>query len=416
MQQEPLIAPTLTGRSIGNVKAHNLRALLLTLLRERAVSRVQLARLTGLSTTTVTNLVAELLEQRIVSEEGPEPNRASGAGRPPTLLQIVPGARCAVGVHIGVDSLRVGVTDLFGQLQHYQTVSHEPGAQPAEVLNRAVTMIEQALGDGPVDRGCLVGVGVGASGLVDVERGVNILAPNLGWREIPVHDILTDRLNLPVFVDNNVRAMALAEALFGVGRGVNTLAFVYARIGIGAGFVVGGQLYRGSRAGAGEIGHMTMIPSGGAPCRCGNTGCLETLVSEQEFIRQAQVLAERSPHTALARQLAEGDGPLIERIFAAARASDRDAQTMLNERAYYVGTALANIVNLVNPDMIILGGLLAAGQDLMLPMIEETMQRRSFAGMGHDVALRVTSFGRKVGTIGAAALALDRFFYQQEAR
>jgi len=162
---------------------------------------------------------------------------------------------------------------------------------------------------------------------------------------------------------------------------------------VGAGFVVGGDVYRGSRAGAGEIGHTTMIPAGGAPCRCGNTGCLEMLVSEPEIVRQAQVLAARAPDSLLARELAAADRPPaagddpaasesaadapIERVFAAARGGDRETLAMLDERAFYMGTALANLVNLVNPDMIILGGLFAAGADLMLPRIEETMRRRA---------------------------------------
>jgi predicted NBD/HSP70 family sugar kinase len=252
---------------------------------------------------------------------------------------------------------------------------------------------------------------------------------------------------------------------------VNSLAFVYSRVGVGAGFVVGGEVYRGSGAGAGEIGHTTMIPAGGAPCRCGNTGCLETLVSEGEILRQAQVLASRAPDSILARRLttdgrpptatpdgrpptatpdgrpptatpdsrpptatpdsrpptadaggatggdaadgAAADAP-IERVFAAARAGDRETLAMLDERAFYMGTALANVVNLVNPDMIILGGLFAAGADLLLPRVEETMRRRSFAGLGDAVALCVTTFGRRVGAVGAAALALDAFFYRQE--
>ena len=155
-------------------------------------------------------------------------------------------------------------------------------------------LAEEVIAGGCVRRESLVGVGVGASGLVDPETGVNVLAPNLGWRDMPLRDIFSRRLDMPVFVDNNVRAMALAEAMFGAGRGVNTLAFVYGRVGVGAGFVVGGEVYRGSKAGAGEIGHTTVIPAGGAPCRCGNTGCLETLISEPEIVRQAQLLAARA--------------------------------------------------------------------------------------------------------------------------
>ncbi len=454
-QRELISVPTLTGHGIGNVKAHNLRAVLLTLLHQGPTSRVRLAQLTGLSSTTITNLIAELLDQGIVAETGKEGSIAAaapdgqngnghtgaartGAGRPPTLVGIVPSARCAAGLHFGVDTIRVGVTDLFGNLLCYRVLPHPPDLSPARLLDQAADEIEDAIAKACVSRTALVGVGVGASGLVDPETGVNVVAPNLGWHDVPIREILARRLKVPVFVDNNVRAMALAEAMFGAGRGVSTLAFVYSRVGVGAGFVVGGDVYRGSRAGAGEIGHTTMIPAGGARCRCGNTGCLEMLVSEPEIVRQAQVLAARAPDSLLAKELTTDepssemvvgrrssvvgeivadealDAP-IERVFAAARGGDRETLAMLDERAFYMGTALANIVNLINPDMIILGGLFAAGADLMLPRIEETMRRRAFAGLGDAVTLRVTSFGRRVGAVGAAALALDAFFYRQEA-
>jgi glucokinase-like ROK family protein len=404
---------TFAGSRFSNIKAHNVQAILRTLLHQGAISRVRIAHLTGLSTTTITNLVAELMEQGIVAEDGPEPTHRGGAGRPRIPLRLVPSARYAVGVHIGVGNVRVAVTDLFGRLQNYLVMSHETHDPAEEVLNRVVAMIQQAIAEAGISRGRLVGVGVGASGLVDPRTGVNVLAPNLNWRDLSLRDILSQRLSMPVCVDNNVRAMALAEAMFGAGQEVNTLAFVYARVGVGAGFVVGGAVYRGSQAGAGEIGHTTIVPVGGVRCRCGNTGCLETLVSEPEIVRLAQGLAARHPDSILAARLADPCRPAIERIFEAARMGDHETLAMLQERAHYMGIALANLVNVVNPDMIIMGGLFAAGQDLLLPQVEETMRQRAFANLGKGVELRVTSFGHKVGVIGAGALALDTFFYRQ---
>lgn len=434
MSRDLISPPALTGRSIGNIKAHNLRAVLLTLLQNGPTSRVHLSQATGLSTTTITNLVGELVAQGILAETScgtPARRREASShtsGRPATPVQIVPDARCAVGLHFGVDTVRAGVADLFGNLRCCQVIRHPADTPAAELLDQAVALIEAMITTACVSRDTLVGIGIGASGLVDPETGVNVLAPNLGWRDVPLREIFSQRLSLPVFVDNNVRAMALAESLFGVGRGVPTLAFVYGRVGVGAGFVVNGQVYRGRKAGAGEIGHTTAIPVGGAACRCGNTGCLETLVSEPEIVRQARALAASAPDSILAARLnapqpAEADDNAldvrssspIEQVFEAARAGDSQAQALLQERAHYMGTALANLVNLVNPDMIILGGLFAAGQDLLLPIIEETMIRRSFAGQGASVALRVTTFGANVGIVGAAALALDAFFYQRDA-
>lgn len=405
--------PSFVGSNITNVKAHNLQAILRTLLHQGAVSRVRLAQLTGLSTTTITNLVTELLDQGIVAEDDREPNLSGSVGRPRIPIRLVPSARYAVGVHVGVGDIHVAVTDLFGEVQSHLTMSHALHAPAEEVLDRVTDLIEQTIARTEVDRARIVGLGVGASGLVDPHTGVNVLAPNLNWQNLPIGDILAKCLGLPICVDNNVRTMALAEAMFGAAQEVNTLAFVYARVGVGAGFVMEGNIYRGSRAGAGEIGHTTIIPVDGAPCRCGNTGCLETLVSESRILRLAQDLAARYPESILASKLSDASQPPIEQVFEAARAGDKETQAMLRERSHYMGIALANLVNSINPDMIIMGGLFATGHDVLLPSVEETMRQRSFANLGDSVVLRVTTFGRKVGMIGAAALALDAFFYRQ---
>jgi glucokinase-like ROK family protein len=281
------------------------------------------------------------------------------------------------------------------------------------VLTETSALVKKAIIQSGVDPQQVVGVGVGASGLVNPYTGVNVVAPNLGWRDVPMRDWFAEWLGLPVCVDNNVRAMALGEAMFGMDQAVHTLAFVYARIGVGAGFVVDGQLYRGSGAGAGEIGHTTIIPDGGDLCRCGNTGCLETLVSEPAIVRLAEELARQDRQSILATHLQNGEGTAIERIFAAARAGDTATCAMLNERACYIGIALANLVNVLNPELIVLGGIFAQGQDLLLPLTESTLRQRAFANLGERVRLQTASFGRQAGVIGAAALALNAFFYQQ---
>jgi len=406
---------TFLGSNINLVKAHNLRALLLSLLYEGSVSRVELAEKTSLSTTTVTNLISELRDQGIVFEEGLE--ETSGrrrVGRPRTALHLVADARFAVGVHIGIGMFRVTVTNLFAEMICSNIVQFDLEAPAEQVLEMIAEWIEKTIDDSHVNRQRIIGVGIGASGLVNYQTGVNILAPSLKWHDVPVREILTSKLNIPVVVDNNVRAMALAEAFFGAGRGVNSLAFVYGRVGVGAGFVVGGQIFRGSSAGAGEIGHTIIIPEGGQLCRCGKRGCLETLVSETSLISQAMEIAATHPDGLLSQHLNQEDGGrTIERIFAAARAGDQKTRKMIEQCACYLGMALANLVNVINPELILLGGLFAQSEELILPVAENTMRELSFAGLGEKVRVQTTSFGWRAGVIGASALALTTFFYHQ---
>jgi glucokinase-like ROK family protein len=410
--------PSFSGSNINLVKAHNLRAVLLTLLYEDSLSRVQLARRTSLSNTTITNIIAELQENGIVVEDDSLRGRSEespprSVGRPRTGLHLVPDARFAIGIHIGIGTIRVAVTNVCAELLHSQIIHQDIRLPAEEALEAIAALVEKTLEDSGVDRGRVLGIGVGASGLVDHRRGVNVLAPNLRWKDTPVRDILEKRLGLPVVVDNNVRTMALGEALFGSGRGANVLAFVYGRIGVGAGFVVDGQIYRGSAAGAGEIGHTTIIPEGGAPCRCGNTGCLETLVSEPALLKAAQDIAEQNPDGLLAQHLHQaGDDP-VNRLFTAAREGDEEARAMLARRGHYLGIALANLVNVLNPELIILGGIFAQAEDLILPAVESTMRQRAFPHLGEAVRLQVTRFGWRAGVTGASALALANFFYQQ---
>ena len=407
--------PTFPGSNLNLVKVHNLQAILLSFLYNETISRVELARQTSLSTTTITNFTAELLADGIIVEE--ENNQTAGkhprVGRPREMLRLVPDARFAVGVHIGIGLFRVAVTDLHAKIIYNSIANFDLDTPPETVLKEIAELIQKTIVESGVDSQRVIGVGVGASGLVDYENGINVYAPRLSWRDVPIADILQTHLDLPICVDNNVRCMALGEAFFGAGKGVGVLAFVYGRVGVVAGLVVNGQVFRGSGAGAGEIGHTMMLLNNGDPCTCGNTGCLETLVSERVLVKQARALAEKNPGGLLSTYLDEVGGDMVlDRIFQAACDGDEGTLKLVTEVATNLGIALSNLVNILSPELIILGGMFAQGCDLILPVAEETMRETAFAGLGVDVRLETTSFGWRAGVTGAAALALMTFFYQ----
>ena len=408
-------SPSFLGSNINLIKAHNLRAILLSLLNNEVISRVEIARQTELSTTTITNLTAELLEEGIILEQESfqEIETRRRVGRPRTMLRLVPDARYAVGVHIGIGLFRVAIANLHAEILHNNMSSFELGTPPHVVMKDIADMVRATIVESGVDPGRVIGVGVGASGLVDYENGVNVLAHRLGWRDVPIAEMLHDQLGIPVCVDNNVRSMALGEAFFGAGRDVGVLAFVYGRVGVGAGLVVNGQLFHGSGAGAGEIGHTTMLPFRGELCTCGNRGCLETLVSEPVLVARAQALALDNPGSILAQVLEkDSDEKAIDRIIAAASDGDENAKGLFTDLASYLGIALANLVNVFNPEMIILGGMFSQSSTLILPVAETTMRARAFADLGEKAHIVNTSFGWQAGVTGAAALALTSYFYQ----
>jgi predicted NBD/HSP70 family sugar kinase/biotin operon repressor len=402
------------GSNTSRVKAHNVQAVLLNLLHNRQTSRVQLAEQTSLSKTTITNLIAELMDQGVVAEEAVEDGTRNGrrrVGRPQRMLHLVPDARFVVGVHIGIGLFRVALANIHAEIVQSNTVRFDLNQSPHMVLSQIALEIEKTLEESGVRLDLVLGVGVGVSGLIDYRTGVNLMAPSLGWHNVPVKAVLEERLNLPVCADNNVRAMSLGEAYFGAGRNVGIMAFIYGRIGVGSGFVINGQLFRGSGAGAGEIGHTIMLPHNGAACRCGQQGCLETLVSEPVLLREAQTLAQANPGGILAEHLNQAGAFPIEAVFDAARAGDAQTLEMINGRAYYLGVALANLVNILNPELIVLGGMFAQASDLIIPTAEETMRQTAFAQLGERVCLQPTQFGWRAGVIGAASLALMGLFY-----
>lgn len=398
------------SRQTAQIRADNRRRLLLTLLHQQPISRVRLARQTGISTATVTQLVAPLLEEGVVAETGTDSaGLTAGAGRKPTALQLVADSRYAIGIHIGARRAQIGLGRLDARLLDLRVVPHQPGESAEAALDRMADVVDELLaGAGLSAAGeAVLGVGVGASGLVDSERGVNVWAPGLEWREVALAERLAQRLGLPVAVENNVRCMALAEAIFGAGQGKPVLAFVYARIGVGAGLVVDSHIYRGAGHAAGEIGHWTMLPTGGERCRCGNTGCLETLISERVIGEEVERLAPG---------LTVGAADPMEAIFAAAREGHPSVRGLLEERAVYAGIALANLVNALNPDLIVLGGLLDRGYDIFGPVVKAVVERRSFNGAGTADTIRPATFGEQSGPVGALSLALDTFFYSQATR
>lgn len=400
------MSPPRYGANYTDVKTNNISAILTAILKHGTASRAQLVNEIGVSSATMTNLVGELTGQGILSEEG---IIKGNIGRPQRTVQLVPDARFALGIHIDVDTVHISLTNALSQEIDHYTLENMDSTPWEEVLQASTNAAQTLISTHHIPPTKLVGVGMAATGLVDPFTGVNITAPNLSWHDAPLKTTIEKQLDMPAIVDNNVRAMALYEAMFGTAKHAHTLAFVYARIGVGAGLMINGFPYRGAGAGAGEIGHTTVVMDGGATCRCGNVGCLETVFSAPALLKHAQQIAQTHPNSQLARQT----HPLtLDHIFTAARAGDPATQAMLTDRARYVGITLANLVNVFNPEMIMLGGIFTQERGTIFPTIQQIIQNHSFSNLGHQVQLQISQYGQGIGRVGAAALALDTFFYR----
>jgi glucokinase-like ROK family protein len=380
-------------------------SLILDCLRTRGpLSRARLSAVTGLNRSTVSSLVNDLLEEHLVREIGLEP---AGRGRPGMLLELSPDGGCAVGVEIGVDFISVVLTDFVAQILWRQRISSDPEDGQGVIVERAEAIVRAALEIGK-DRGLRpLGIGVGVPGLVDVQQGSLVFAPNLHWRDVPLRQMWTQRFNLSVFVENEANAAALGEYYFGVARDVQSLIYLSAGVGLGGGIIIKGKLFRGSGGYAGEVGHMTMDPNG-EPCGCGKRGCWETVVGPRAIVRQVREALETNAESQI-RTLVQDDLESIDVdvVVRAAQAGDHVARKALEEVGVQLGIGIANLVNAFNPEMVVLGGALSLASTFLLPVIEEAARKHALAQPYDIVKVAASAHGADACVVGAVALVLD---------
>jgi predicted NBD/HSP70 family sugar kinase len=364
-----------------------------TIYRHPATSRADITRHTGLARQTVSTITDELLRAGIVEEHAaPEDARPRNTGRPPILLSLVPGAAFAVGLDFGHEHIRVAVCDLSGQSIVDDFSPAEVDYAPSESLDLAHELVRSALSSAGIDREDLLGVGMGLAAPINRTTGeleANGILP--GWHGIRPAAEMEARLGVPVQLENDANAGALGEKLFGAGRGVDDLVYVRLSAGIGAGLILSGRPYHGSLGVAGEIGHI-LSDRNGSICRCGNRGCLETIASPVAVA----ALLERST----------GRPVSIPALLELVAAEHRGAQTAVADAGEAVGTALAALVNIVNPQLLLVGGELAAAGEMLLDPIRAAIARHSVAPAGASVRVATGTLGPRAEVLGAAALIL----------
>ncbi|SFE91915.1 Sugar kinase of the NBD/HSP70 family, may contain an N-terminal HTH domain [Actinacidiphila alni] len=356
-------------------------------------SRPELVRVTGLSRATVSSLIADLITVGLVTEdESPEEQEPRRTGRPAQSLSLVPSAGYAIGADIGHQHVRVILCDLFGEVLWEHWVAKDVDRAPDETLDLVAVLVGRALQETGVGRERVLGIGAGIASPVEIGSGA-LGAEGImpGWVGLRLTDELRRRTSLPVRVTNDANAGALAERMYGAGRQAGDMVYVRLSAGIGAGIVSNGRLLLGARGLAGEIGHLPLITDG-LICRCGNRGCLETVASP---VAIARLLSESWGETVAPRDL---PALIRERNSGALRAV-RDAGDA-------VGRALATLVTLLNPSLVVVGGdLAAAGADILEPMRAGVL-RHTLPSAAEGVEIVTGGLGDGAEVRGAAGLVL----------
>jgi len=387
----------------------------------RVVSKNDLAALTGLSKTTIGTMTDELLAEGFIKEVRPG---ESIGGRPPVLLELDAEKAYAVGLDFEATTIRSVLVNFKGEIVASIQTGIETADEKATVVRKIMDTLHRLLDPPSVPRDKVLGVGIGAPGFIDSRRGIAVsyYSPQ-NWQDVNLGDLVRYEFGLPVFVDKNIRTMALAEKRFGQARDVDNMICIGIRSGMGLGIVIDGSLFRGVTETAGEIGHIT-IDRTGPKCRCGNRGCLQELASGRAIIRRLVGQLKKGRDSKV-NELVGGDwdkitlGPIIQ----AAKAGDGLALETLRETGDYLGIALANVVNLFNPELIILAGGLVEAGDLVLDQIRSVVEERALEFSLKRLRIVASELGDTIAALGASALVLsenadvfDRFWGKREAR
>ncbi len=369
------------------VKKINKSLILHTIRKHAELSRARISEMTGLNKATVSNLVAELLEDQLVLEAGPG---ESSGGRKPLILNFHAMAGCVIGMELRVKQLTAVLCDLNGSVigeSETSLLRHDY----EYVLGEMKTVIAGLIRQAPSTHYGVVGIGIGVPGMVD-EHGVVLFAPNLVWEKAPLRQQLEEAFSIPVIIDNEANSGALGELNFGRGEDVRHLLYVSAGSGIGSGIIIGGELYKGSRGYAGETGHMC-IEAEGTPCSCGSQGCWELYASEKAY--DLAPMALPAYHTRdLIGFAADGNAAALQQF---------------SLMGTYLGIGLTNLINSFNPELIVIGGALSEAREWLEETMQQVVAKRTLPYHKQQLEIAFSTLGSRAAMIGAGFSAAMHF-------
>ncbi len=376
---------------------------------ESPISRALLAEKTGLNKATISSLVAELIENQYVHEVGLTSN---GVGRPRVMLSINPEAGYIVGAEVGVDFILVIATDFEPKqiFQKYQKI--ESGEDINRILELLIGQIQDAIDFcNNKDAGKFLGLAVGVPGLVDYAEGMLLFAPNLNWRNVPVRAHLKKHFaSVPIFIDNEANMATLGEYYFGSAHKSEDALYLSAGVGLGGGILRGGCVLRGVVGMAGEFGHIVM-DSDGELCACGNRGCWETQVSQKALYRYIREELDAGKKSIL-REFTHGDLSQlsVDMVVEAADAGDNVALEALTRLSHYLGIGIASLINALNPELVVFGGILSAAWGYIKPVIDTDLKANVLLWDRQVTQVVLAKHGMNACVMGAVATVFQSVF------
>jgi glucokinase-like ROK family protein len=393
-----------TGKRTAVFSSHRplVDSVLRLMWKERRISRAEIAHRMELSRSTASEIVESLLKTGFVKEVG---TGHSIGGRRPIVLEFQDDAKGILGIDIGATHVAVALTDLRGQVHEWKEKEHPVRSDPEGTRSLIMELCDECLASAGYNARRLLGIGVAVPSPVDPlhpEWLSETVIP--AWHGRSELERLNYRYGVPVFVDNDANLGALAEHWWGAARGLDDMMYIKLAYGIGAGYILAGEVYRGAGGVAGEIGHLPIDPNG-PQCVCGLKGCLVKFVGAEALTERVQSLLPNNPQSALSNV-----DLTIEAIEEAALAGDGLALQVARETADYLGIAITGWINLMNPSMIVLGGSLSRLGELLLEPIREKVRRGTLVSAAAAAKIRTSELGARAVAIGAATLAFETVF------
>ena len=385
-----------------DIRFSNRRSVLHHLILKGSSTRQELSQVTGLSIGTIANLISDLIEEGLVVENGVE---ASQGGRPTSITALNGKAGACVGIDVAETYIHFELFDLgLKHLADFEVPLSPEQNHPEQIVRQIWNGLNILLAQAHIDMEDVVGAGISIPGPFDHSTGVSVFAPNWGWRDVALKPMLEQQIPVHLYLDNPLKFNTIAEAWFGGGRNINNLATIVLGTGVGAGLVINGQLVQGASNTSGEWGHTTIIHEGRL-CRCGNHGCIEAYIGAPGIV---QTMREIDPASPLIDP--EDQAETIGNIVTAANNNDRFALAVLQKTSDILGEGLANLINLINPELIILGSWVARqiGPSI-LPNLKVAIEHHALAQSYRAANITLSSLPDDAVSLGAAVLVLEDF-------
>jgi len=381
------------------------RSLVLNTLRLHApASRAEVANITGLTRGTVSNIVNVLIEDGLVHEDKLQDSKI---GRPSVALGLSPEGGAVVGVEIGVDFISVLLTNFVAKPLWEVRSQTNPSQSQTDIINQAEKYIDQALSIAKEQGLRPLGIGVGVPGLVNILQGNLIVAPNLHWRNVPLRLIWNQRFHLPIYIDNEANLSALGEYYFGIARNVDNFIYLTSDIGLGGGIMIDGRLFRGGHGYGGEIGHMQRNPQGEL-CGCGRRGCWETQVGPRAVLSRVKKEFETHHDQSLLDACSGNlENLTFDIVVKFALSGDLICLQAIEEVAVNLGVGIADLVNIFNPDLIVIGGAFIQGKEILHSIIEKTIFTNALQPDLENLRIVFSERNTEACVFGAVAVVLD---------